>query len=277
MATYAIGDIQGCYQSFQKLLKKIAFDPAKDTLWLVGDLINRGPKSLETLRFIIEHKKSIKCVLGNHDLHFLAVEAGVKRATRKDTFDELLGAKDLKKIVKWMRKQPLFYYDAPLNTAMVHAGVPPQWNLQKVIEYAYEVSQCVQSENAVDFYQAMYGNTPDKWSKSLEGMERLRVITNYLTRMRYCRDDGSLDLTEKVAVGKQSKELVPWFDVKRKTLGCDIVFGHWASLQGNCYVDGVYALDTGCVWGGLLTALRLEDKKYFQVKSKEFFKQFNTN
>lgn len=277
MATYAIGDVQGCYQSLQKLLTKIEFDPAKDKLWLVGDLINRGPKSLETLRFVIENKKSVKCVLGNHDLHFLAVESGVKEATRKDTFDELLAAPDRKKIVKWLRKQPLFYYDAILNTAMVHAGVPAQWKLQKTIEYAHEVSLKVQSSKADEFFRAMYGNTPDRWSKDLRGMERLRVITNYLTRMRYCREDGSLELTEKVPAGQQPKDLIPWFDMKRKPFGCDIVFGHWASLQGNCYAEGVYALDTGCVWGGLLTALRLEDKEYFHVKSKEFYKQFNFN
>ncbi|TQV73738.1 symmetrical bis(5'-nucleosyl)-tetraphosphatase [Aliikangiella marina] len=274
MATYAIGDIQGCYQSLQKLLQKIAFDPAKDEIWLVGDLINRGPSSLETLRFVFEHKQSIRCVLGNHDLHFLAVESGAKQATRKDTFNDILAAEDRPKLVNWLRKQPLFYYDARLNTAMVHAGVPPQWKLQKVIEYAYEVSLCIQSNRAKEFYAAMYGNTPNIWSKKLTGMKRLRVITNYLTRMRYCRADGSLELTEKVPVGQQPPELIPWFEVARKPLGCELVFGHWASLQGHCYTNGVYALDTGCAWGGLLTALRLEDKEYFQVKSKEFYEQF---
>jgi len=270
MATYAIGDIQGCYQSLQKLLNKIQFNPKQDQLWFVGDMINRGPESLQVLRFIIEHQDSIRCVLGNHDLHFLAVESGVKRATRKDTFSEILAAEDRAEIVAWLKTQPLFYYDKQLNCAMVHAGIHYQWSLKKALQRAQEVSDCLQSDAAKQFYKAMYGNTPESWSKALQGMERLRVITNYLTRMRYCMPDGSLELTQKVPIGTQPKELIPWFELKRKPLGCDLIFGHWASLQGQCFVDRIYAIDTGCVWGGLLTALRLEDKEYFHVKSQEF-------
>ena len=269
MATYAVGDIQGCYQSFQKLLKKIQFDAKADQLWLVGDLINRGPQSLETLRFIYANRESIHCVLGNHDLHFLAVEAGAKRPSRKDTFKELLQAEDRQQLVDWLKTQPLFHYDRQLNFAMVHAGIHSSWSIDDAINYGAEVSERIQSRKARKFFDAMYGNTPTKWSPELSGKSRLRFITNCLTRMRYCRAKGALDMKYSVPVGKQPIGLTPWFNRPREPLGCDLIFGHWASLEGKCPVPGFYALDTGCVWGGKLTALRLEDHNFFRVKSVE--------
>ena len=277
MATYAIGDIQGCYQSLQNLLNKIQFNPKQDKLWLVGDLINRGPESLKTLRFLYQHRDAVQCVLGNHDLHFLAVDSGVKQATRKDTFESLLKAKDREELVAWLKQQPLFHYSKKHNIAMVHAGVPPCWSLKKTRKYAKEVSECIQSDQAEEFFAAMYGNTPTQWSKNLSGMTRLRVITNFLTRMRYCLPDGSLELTQKVAIGQQPSQLTPWFELERKPLGCELIFGHWASLEGRCFVDDIFAIDTGCVWGGLLTALRLEDKTYFHVKSAELKQRIKEN
>ena len=269
MATYAIGDIQGCYQSFQKLLNKIQFDPKADQLWLVGDLINRGLHSLETLRFIYAHQDSIHCVLGNHDLHFLAVESGVKKPSRKDKFKELLNADDRPELVAWLKTQPLVHFDPKLDFAMVHAGIPPQWSLLDALNFGEEVSDRIQSKKALKYFDAMYGNTPTKWSSDLTGKKRLRVITNYLTRMRYCKASGALDLKVTSPVGQQPAKLIPWFNLPREPLGCDLVFGHWASLEGKCPVPGFFALDTGCVWGGRLTALRLEDRTLISVKSAE--------
>lgn len=270
MATYAIGDIQGCYQSLQKLLNKIGFNLNHDRLWILGDIINRGPESLKTLQFLYELRQHIQCVLGNHDLHFLAVEAGVREATRKDTFSEILYAPDRHKLVSWLKKQPLFYYDKPLNFAMSHAGIPAFWNIKQASKLSQEVHNCLNSKKAHQFFAAMYGDTPYQWSSDLQGMERLRFITNCFTRMRYCYQDGALDLTQKVPLGQQPTLLRPWFKLPRqKPLTCQFAFGHWASLQGQCEVKGIYALDTGCVWGGELSALRLEDQKLFSVTSAE--------
>ncbi|WP_444995989.1 symmetrical bis(5'-nucleosyl)-tetraphosphatase [Aliikangiella sp. IMCC44359] len=270
MATYAIGDIQGCYQTFQKLLNTISFNPTKDTLWLAGDLINRGPQSLQTLEFIYQHKNSIRCVLGNHDLHFLAVESQKHKANKKDTFDELLNSPLCHLLAQWLIQQPLFHWDQSLNCAMVHAGVPHNWTIQQTLTYSQEVSNYLQSSNHGKFFTQMYGNTPNHWDSKLQGLDRLRYITNALTRMRYCHQDGSLELTCKKPLGQQPSELVPWFEYTRSTpLDCDLVFGHWASLEGNCSTDRYHALDTGCVWGGKLTALRLEDKALFHCNAVE--------
>ncbi len=269
MATYAIGDVQGCYQSLQKLLNKISFNPAKDQIWLVGDLINRGPKSLKTLEYLYEIRSAVKIVLGNHDLHFLAVESGLHKLKNKDTLKKILKSSNRQKLVDWLSKQPLVYYDAKLNFAMCHAGIPIQWNIQQAIEYSQEVSQFLQSPERNQFFKVMYGNKPANWSQQLSQLDRLRYITNGFTRMRFCYLDGSLELTCKLPPGEQTEQLRPWFELPRKPLGCQLVFGHWASLQGLCTHPDMYALDTGCVWGGKLTALRLEDKTLFQVKSVE--------
>ena len=263
MATYAIGDIQGCYQSFRKLLKKIKFNPLSDTLWLAGDLINRGPNSLSVMRYVLKHQSSIKCVLGNHDLHFLAVANHCQTPSRKDTFHDILNSNQRDEIVYWLTKQPLAIYDKKLNTLMVHAGLPFYWSQKRAIKFSNEVSKVLQSPAAYQYYVSMYGNKPDCWSKSLKGIDRLRFITNAFTRMRYCHLDGRLELNAKSALGKQPKHLIPWFELENERYRGNIVFGHWASLQGYSPYENIHALDTGCVWGGKLTAMRLEDKKKF--------------
>lgn len=269
MATYAIGDIQGCYQTLQKLLNNINFDPASDTLWLAGDLINRGKHSLETLAFVYQYRQNIRCVLGNHDLHFLAVESGQHKATKKDTFDEILNAPECSKYALWLTQQPLFYFEPNLNFAMSHAGIPPCWSIQQAIDLSDEVSQCLQSSQRIEFFSQMYGNQPEQWHDELSGIARLRYITNALTRMRYCFADGSLELTCKAPPSEKPYELTPWFDFNNEKVTSNVIFGHWASLQGSCSKENLFALDTGCVWGGKLTALRLEDKQIFSCQSVE--------
>ena len=269
MATYAIGDIQGCYQTLIKLLNKIDFQPEKDQLWLAGDMINRGKDSLKTLEFILQNQSSIISVLGNHDLHFLAVESGAHLVRPKDTFSEIFNSPLRKKIVKWLVKQPLFHRDKTLKFIMSHAGIYPGWKLKEAEQYAKEVSKVIQSKEAIEFYFAMYGNTPSRWKDSLKGMSRLRFITNALTRMRFCYPDLRLNLDAKSAPGRQPAALKPWFELIDSPSKYRVLFGHWASLEGNCSKKGFYALDTGCVWGGQLSALRLEDRRWFRVKSVE--------
>lgn len=267
MATYAIGDIQGCYQSFRKLLNKINFNPANDKLLLAGDMINRGSSSLKTMTFILEHKSSIQCVLGNHDLHFLAVANHCQKLNPKDTFTDILQSNLRDEIVYWLSLQPLAVYNSSFDTLMVHAGLPFNWSKRNALDYSREVSDVLQSPAAFQFYMSMYGNQPDYWSNSFAGVARLRFITNAFTRMRYCYRDGRLELKVKSAPTKQNGELIPWFELENKKYDGNIIFGHWASLQGRCPNPNIDALDTGCVWGGKLTALRLDDKKKFQVKS----------
>ncbi|MEW4367311.1 symmetrical bis(5'-nucleosyl)-tetraphosphatase [Aliikangiella sp. GXAS 306] len=267
MATYAIGDIQGCYRTFKKLLKKIDFHPGRDQLWLAGDLINRGPSSLKTLEYIYKYQDSIQCVLGNHDLHFLAIESGQHLSNKKDTFKKILLSPNRKKLVKWLKTQPLFYMDEQLEFAMVHAGVPADWSFRDAVDFSQEVSEAIQSKNSYRFFAQMYNNTPSKWKESLSGIKRLRFITNALTRMRYCFSDGSLELTCKVPPGEQPAELTPWFELPQNLNKGQLIFGHWASLMGQCPIPHYYALDTGCVWGRKLTALRLDDKTIFQCKN----------
>ncbi|WP_196140051.1 symmetrical bis(5'-nucleosyl)-tetraphosphatase [Aliikangiella sp. G2MR2-5] len=268
MATYAIGDIQGCYQTLLELLNKIHFDPKEDNLWIAGDLINRGPQSLQTLKFLYQHKESVRCVLGNHDLHFLAVESGEHLPRPKDTFESILNSPDRKCLTHWLRQQPLIYHDYRLGFTMVHAGIPFYWNLDLALALAKEVSDCLLSPNANIFFKAMYGNEPVYWSPKLNGMDRLRFITNALTRMRFCDKKGGLDLENKLSPGTQPKHLLPWFDLGIPS-DTQLLFGHWASLQGKVSKPGLFALDTGCVWRGQLSALRLEDKQWFRVDSKE--------
>jgi len=265
MATYAIGDIQGCYQSFRKLLKKIDFDPKQDQLWLAGDMINRGPDSLKVMSYILENQSSIKCVLGNHDLHFLAVAQGCKSINPKDTFTDILESDSNIEIVKYLSQLPLVITDKDNQWIMAHAGIYPMWSAEKALGLSKEVMTVLQSSNAEQFYQNMYGNIPSIWSDSLAGFDRLRMITNVFTRMRYLDRNLSLELTEKNSLEFKPDHLNPWFNVHNETLQCNVIFGHWASLNGDCPKENLYALDTGCVWGGKLTALRLQDKKWFQV------------
>ncbi|NQD92885.1 symmetrical bis(5'-nucleosyl)-tetraphosphatase [Pseudomonas sp. CrR25] len=260
MATYAVGDLQGCLKPLQCLLQRVAFDPAKDRLWLVGDLVNRGPASLETLRFVYSLREAVTCVLGNHDLHLLAAAHNIERLKKADTLQEILAAPDREELLDWLRRQKLLHYDAERNLALVHAGIPPQWSLAKALRCAAEVEDALRDDARLPlFLDGMYGNAPTKWSKELHGVTRLRVITNYLTRMRFCTADGTLDLKSKEGLDSAPPGYAPWFShTHRKTRGQRIVFGHWAALEGRCEEPGLYALDTGCVWGGALTLMNID-------------------
>lgn len=267
MATYAIGDIQGCLEPLQRLLNEIAFDPAKDKLWLAGDLINRGPDSLETLRFLYQIRHAITIVLGNHDLHFIAVYYGLRKRGKHDTLNELLDAPDCADMVHWLRHQKLVHYDPAFGFTMVHAGIPPQWSLSEALARAGEVEEVLQSDNPESYLAGMYGNVPDIWNDDLVGADRLRVITNYFTRMRFCSASGKLELETKESADSAPEGFAPWFSfAERKTKNEKIVFGHWAALEGRVKSDRVFALDTGCVWGGALTAMRLDDQQKFSCK-----------
>ena len=264
MATYAIGDIQGCLEPLQCLLRKINFNPAIDQLWLAGDLINRGPYTLATLRFLYKLRDSITIVLGNHDLHFIAVYYGLRKQSKNDTLSELLAAPDCADLVYWLRQQKLVHHDPALAFTMVHAGIPPQWDLAEALARSAEVETVLQSGAPENFLAGMYGNTPNQWENDLTGIDRLRMITNYFTRMRFCSASGELELQTKESAAAAPDGFSPWFSFfKRKMRNEKIVFGHWAALEGKTKTNNVYALDTGCVWGGSLTALRLEDECQF--------------
>lgn len=261
MTTYAVGDIQGCLAPLQCLLQRVAFDPTRDRLWLVGDLVNRGPQSLETLRFLYAMRESLVCVLGNHDLHLLAVAHRVERLKKSDTLGAILEAPDREELLDWLRQQPLLHYDSTLDIAMVHAGIAPQWSLQEALAHAAEVQQALRDDVRLPlFLDGMYGNQPDKWEPDLQGVVRLRVITNYFTRMRFCTADGRLDLDSKEGLDSAPPGYAPWFSQpQRKTRGQKLLFGHWAALEGRCDEPGVEALDTGCVWGKHMTLLNLDN------------------
>jgi bis(5'-nucleosyl)-tetraphosphatase (symmetrical) len=266
MATYVIGDLQGCLTPLVELLENIHYHPERDKLWFAGDLINRGEESLETLRFVKSLGNNATVVLGNHDLHLLAVSHGHGKLKRGDTLAEILTAADRDDLMNWLRQQPLFHYDEQLNTVMTHAGIPPCWDLAKTQSLASEVEAKLRSDRVDDFFATMYGNTPDKWRDDLTGLDRLRTITNYLTRMRFCDENSKLDLKSKEGINTAEKGFAPWFNYPSKVPeGCHIVFGHWAALEGKTQLEHIHALDTGCVWGGSLTALRLEDKQRFST------------
>ncbi|MDR6925752.1 MULTISPECIES: symmetrical bis(5'-nucleosyl)-tetraphosphatase [Pseudomonas] len=260
MATYAVGDLQGCLEPLQCLLKQVAFDPAKDRLWLVGDLVNRGPQSLATLRFLYDIRESLVCVLGNHDLHLLAAGRNIERLKKNDTLREILEAPDCAQLLEWLRQQKLMHYDQQRDIALVHAGIPPQWSLRKAMKCAAEVEEVLRDDNRIAPYlDGMYGNDPAKWDSDLKGVTRLRVITNYFTRMRFCTSEGKLDLKSKEGVGTALPGYKPWFTYKeRKTKGLKIIFGHWAALEGQCDEPGIFALDSGCVWGGAMTLMNVD-------------------
>lgn len=255
MAIYAIGDVQGCYDALLLLLKKTGYKPDHDQLWFAGDLVNRGPKSLDTLRFVKQHASA--CVLGNHDLHLLAGTAREKFRRKKDSLDEVFDAPDREELIDWLRQQPLLHHDTASGYAMVHAGLPLQWDLHQAKHCAQEVEAVLRSDSYTDFFDHMYGNQPDIWSDDLDGWDRLRFITNCFTRLRYCSKEGHLALDEKGPPGTQGHGLRPWFKWKhRKSRDINIIFGHWSTL-GAYDGNNVHALDTGCLWGGKLTALKL--------------------
>lgn len=263
MSTFAIGDLQGCYREFRELLDLIHFDPAKDKLWLVGDIVNRGPDSLSVLRFVKELKESLIMVLGNHDLHLLMVAAGCARLHRNDTLQDILDAPDKDELLHWLRHQKLLHVDG--NYVMVHAGLLPSWTIAQASVLANLVEITLRGRNFGELCSYMYGNQPDHWEDSLQGYERLRVIINAMTRMRVCTPEGKMDFSHKGLVQDTPAGYLPWFDTpNRASREATIICGHWSAL-GLQIRNNLIALDTGCLWGGSLTAIRLEDRQIFQV------------
>lgn len=265
MSTYVIGDVQGCFDALVALLETIKFDKQRDTLWFTGDLVNRGPKSLETLRFVKSLGDKHITVLGNHDLHLLAVAYGVQKKKKHDTLKEILQAEDREDLLDWLRTRPIMHTQN--NVALTHAGLAPDWTLTQAISIAREVEMQLQSDQIEYYLLNMYGNTPNKWDASLHGVERFRCAVNYFTRMRFCHLDGSLDLEYKGTIEDKPDNLFPWFELPdRQNKEIKIIFGHWAALDGKTQSQNLFALDTGCVWGRCLTAMRLEDELRFSVK-----------
>lgn len=257
MTLYAIGDVQGCARELDALLEAIRFEPDADRLWLVGDLVNRGPSSSAVLRRVIALGDAVATVLGNHDLHLLAAAAGVRPASPKDTFQDVLEADDAEALLDWLRHRPLLHRDGDSRRVLVHAGIPPGWTVDEAIEAAAEVESALRGRKWRKKLASMYGNVPAKWSGKLSGEERRRYTINALTRMRYCDAAGALDLEYSGAPGTQPAQLVPWFDVpERRARDVHIVFGHWAAL-GVLQRGDVTACDSGCVWGNALTAVPL--------------------
>ncbi|MBL1259147.1 MAG: symmetrical bis(5'-nucleosyl)-tetraphosphatase [Thiotrichaceae bacterium] len=258
MATYAIGDVQGCFDELIELLNKIKFDQARDYLWFAGDLVNRGPKSLEVLRFVKGLGDRAITVLGNHDLHLLAVVQGRREPIAKDRMEAILSAPDRDELCAWLRQQPLMHRDEQLGYVMLHAGLLPQWSLDDAISHAAEVERVLRSDGYTEFINHMYGNKPRQWSDRLSRWERLRFITNCFTRLRFCDEQGRLELKEKGAPGSQPAGYQPWFDLRANQRDQQqILFGHWSTL-GMRQPGNVHGLDTGCVWGGTLSALRID-------------------
>ncbi|MEE9570153.1 MAG: symmetrical bis(5'-nucleosyl)-tetraphosphatase [Gammaproteobacteria bacterium] len=258
MTLYAIGDIQGCGQAFTELLRAISFKPERDHLWLVGDLVNRGPDSLDVLREVISLGDSATTVLGNHDLHLLATAVGVRNRGADDTFQAVLAAPDASDLLDWLRSRPLLYHDAKRNWLLVHAGLPPTWSVSDAVARAGEISESLRGPNWASALKKMYGDEPRAWSADHQGADRLRYTINALTRMRYCDEQGNLDFEHTGPPGTQPAHLVPWFEFPgRASEATHVVFGHWSSL-GLSRRTNITALDSGCVWGGSLTAVPME-------------------
>ncbi len=258
MTLYAIGDIQGCGQAFTELLSAISFKPERDHLWLVGDLVNRGPDSLDVLREVISLGDSATTVLGNHDLHLLATAVGVRNRGADDTFQAVLAAPDASDLLDWLRSRPLLYHDAKRNWLLVHAGLPPTWSVSDAVARAGEISESLRGPNWASALKKMYGDEPRAWSADHQGADRLRYTINALTRMRYCDEQGNLDFEHTGPPGTQPAHLVPWFEFPgRASEATHVVFGHWSSL-GLSRRTNITALDSGCVWGGSLTAVPME-------------------
>jgi bis(5'-nucleosyl)-tetraphosphatase (symmetrical) len=263
MSTYVIGDIQGCFDALQSLLEKISFTPQKDTLWFAGDLVNRGDKSLETLRYVKSLGDRAICVLGNHDLSLLALSEGCGKSS-KHTMQDVLTAPDRDELILWLRRRPLLHHDEKLGYTMVHAGLPPQWDLETTRQCAGEMEEVLQGDEYHFFMANIFGNEPRKWDRNLKGLDRFRFIINCFTRMRYCTPDGRLNFSDNGPVGSQKKGYLPWYEIEgRKSSELKIVFGHWSALMGRTSQSNVFALDTGCLWGGGLTAMRLDLKPEF--------------
>lgn len=273
MAVYAIGDVQGCFDELEALLRHVRFKRGKDQLWFVGDLVNRGPKSLEVLRFVAELGEDARVALGNHDLNLLAIAAGTRGLRKQDTVQDVLDAPDADELIDWLAGQPLLVREPGIPYTMVHAGLAPEWSVADAADRAREIEAALAGSKRERFLANMYGNKPARWKSGLEGWKRLRFITNALTRIRYVDADGRLDLDESGPPGTQPPALSPWFESEnRRSRDEPIVFGHWATLRLEHELDPahrVYHLDTGCVWGGTLTALRLDDERYFSVPGRQ--------
>jgi bis(5'-nucleosyl)-tetraphosphatase (symmetrical) len=265
MATYAIGDVQGCYDELRELLTHINFRSDRDQLWFCGDLVNRGPKSLKTLRFVKSLAENATTVLGNHDLHLLATAYHHKKPGRKDTIGKILQAKDAEELLDWLRHRPLLIHDSDRDVTLFHAGLHPAWTIKKAIKLAGEVEQVLRSDDHIDFYRHMYGDKPTTWNDSLTSWPRYRFITNILTRLRYCDKFGRPALNAKGAPGSQARHLMPWYEVpNRKSKDDTLIFGHWSTLPhaGRRAINNTYAIDSGCLWGGYLTAMKIGKTKF---------------
>lgn len=270
MSLYAIGDVQGCYDALQRLLTAIAFDPEQDKLWLTGDLVNRGPQSLEVMRLILSLEHRVISVLGNHDLHLLAVYHQVAKPTREDTFQDVLTDPEVDNYIRWLQRQPLVVYDAPYQAVLVHAGILPTWTLSEALAWSDIYSTALQTD-PVNTLRSSYGNTPAIWSEQLSPEERLRFICNVFTRMRMIdKNTMALALAYKGDVAHAPPDLTPWFLCPNLSLASmRTVFGHWAALNGDHLGQTHYIpLDTGCVWGNKLTAYRLDDGATWQVNAR---------
>ena len=275
MALYCIGDIQGCDGALARLLDRIGFSASRDTVYLLGDLVNRGPDSAAVLRRCMRHGDAIRCLLGNHDLHLLAAAQGARKPSRRDTLGTVLDAPDRDALIDWVRQQPLAraHTHAGQTLLMVHAGVLPTWSAADTLAYADEVQAVLRGPDLPGFLQAMYGNQPDQWHDGLAGTERLRVIVNALTRLRFCSADGVMDFESTESASAAPPGLMPWFDVPgRRTAGTVMAFGHWSTL-GWLNRSDLLGLDTGCVWGGCLSAVRfgatLAERELLQVHCEQ--------
>lgn len=267
MATYAIGDLQGCFTTFLRLIDLIRFDPAQDKLWLVGDIVNRGPDSLSLLRHIKQAADSMIMVLGNHDLHLLMVAAGIAKKHSGDTLQAILDAPDRDELLHWLRHQRLFHAEGPY--AMVHAGLLPSWSISQAEQLAHEVESTLRQDNYQELFAQMYGNEPHYWREEWTGYQRLRVIINAMTRMRICTPEGVMNFAFKGAPQSIPSGYLPWFNLpQRASQKHTIICGHWSAL-GLYVTDHLIALDSGCVWGGQLSAIRLEDREVFQLPCEE--------
>ncbi len=265
-AEYAIGDVQGCLDPLKRLLDEIQFNEKEDRLWFVGDLVNRGPASLETLRFIRTLPLAPRVTLGNHDLHLLHCVFNEHPPNKEDTLESLLKAPDRDELCHWLRQQPLLYHDTQQHIVMTHAGIYPRWSLEEAKQHANDFAQELRGDDYQVTLSLLYGNHPNQWSNALRHDEKLRFICNAFTRMRFCSAEGALELHYKGQLENAPENHYPWYATPHRCMIDEtLIFGHWAALNGKCPVANIYALDTGCVWGKKLTALRLHDKQRFFV------------
>lgn len=273
MAVYVIGDVQGCYRELKMLLKSVGYKSDKDKLWFAGDLVNRGPDSLKTLRFVKSLGEQAVTVLGNHDLHLLSAFYSGERLKSSDTLQEVLAATDANDLMEWLKNRPLMHHDINLNFSMVHAGIYPGWSISDALKRAQEVESVLQGKNPLQFLKEMYGNSPDLWADNLQGMDRLRFIVNVFTRMRFLQSNLTLDLMAKGTPDKlKNNGVKPWFEFKPSSIKLNrVAFGHWSTLASSQY-GNCFALDSGCIWGGRLTALRIDKKipRWFSLSCSNY-------